>query len=303
MSSILDSIGNTPLIRLRDEAGAAEVWAKFEAANPGGSIKDRIALAMIEDARARGALLPGAPVVEATSGNTGIGLAVVCAALGHPLTLVLPESMSAERLAAAEALGAKVITTPVDAGMAGSVDAALSIARDTGAFCPQQFDNPANPAIHERTTGPEIVEQLGKPVDAFVAVAGTGGTITGVARFLRSCDPRVLIVAVEPSGSAVLSGCEPGPHMIQGIGPGFVPGVLDRTLIDRVLTCGDREAWDTARSVAREDGLLCGISSGAAVSAARRIARELGPGASVVTVLPDTGERCLSLAPYFEYAR
>ena len=302
MSSILDNIGNTPLVLLRAEAGAAEVWAKFEAANPGGSIKDRIALSMIQDARARGVLLPGAPVVEATSGNTGIGLAVVCSVLGHPLTLVLPESMSVERLAAAEALGAKVVTTSVDDGMAGSVAAAFSISRDTGAFCPQQFDNPANPAIHERTTGPEIVEQLGRRIDAFVAVSGTGGTITGVGRFLKRHDPTTRVVAVEPAGSAVLSGGEPGPHMIQGIGPGFVPNVLDLSVVDEIVTCGDREAWDMARQVARQDGLLCGISSGAAVAASRRLARALGPDAAIVTILPDTGERCLSLAPYFEHA-
>jgi len=300
--SILDRIGHTPLVRLTAEEGAGDVWAKFEAANPGGSVKDRIALAMIEDARASGALLPGAPVVEATSGNTGIGLAVVCAVLGHPLTLVLPESMSVERLAAAEALGAKVVTTSVDDGMAGSVDAAFSIARDTHAFCPRQFDNPANPAVHERSTGPEIVDELGRPVDAFVAVAGTGGTVTGVGRFLKRRNPTVLVVAVEPAGSAVLSGREPGPHMIQGIGPGFVPRVLDLTVIDEIDTCGDLEAWDMSRRVARQDGLLCGISSGAAVASARRVARRLGPDATVVTILPDTGERCLSLAPYFEFA-
>jgi cysteine synthase A len=302
MSSILQSIGQTPLVRLRAEPGAAEVWAKFEAANPGGSIKDRIALSMIEDARERGVLAPGAPVVEATSGNTGIGLAVVCAVLGHPLTLVLPESMSIERVAVAEALGATVATTPVDAGMAGSVDAALAITRDTGAFCPQQFDNPANPLAHERITGPEIAEQIGRRIDAFVAVAGTGGTVTGVGRFLKRRDPSVRVVAVEPSGSAVLSGGEPGTHMIQGIGPGFIPSVLDLSVIDEILTCGDLEAWDMSRQVAREDGLLCGISSGAAVAAARKLARRLGPDAAVVTILPDTGERCISLAPYFKYA-
>ena len=302
MSSILQSIGQTPLVRLRAERGAAEVWAKFEAANPGGSIKDRIALSMIEDARERGVLAPGAAVVEATSGNTGIGLAVVCAVLGHPLTLVLPESMSIERVAVAEALGATVVTTPVDAGMAGSVEAAHLITRDTGAFCPQQFDNPANPLAHERITGPEIAEQIGRRIDAFVAVAGTGGTVTGVGRFLKRRDPSVLVVAVEPAGSAVLSGGEPGTHMIQGIGPGFIPSVLDLSVIDEILTCGDLEAWDTSRQVAREDGLLCGISSGAAVAAARKLARRLGPDATVVTILPDTGERTLSLAPYFKYA-
>ena len=303
MHSLLASIGNTPLVRLTSEPGSARIWAKVEFANPGGSVKDRVALAMIEDALATGELVLGAPVVEATSGNTGIGLAVVCAVLGHPLTLVLPESMSVERLAAAQALGAKVVTTSVDDGMAGSVAAANSIARDTGAFCPRQFDNPSNPAAHERTTGPEIAAALGSRVDAFVSAVGTGGTITGVGRYLKRLNPDTLIVAVEPSGSAVLSGCAPGPHMIQGIGAGFIPAVLDRTIIDRIETVGDREAWEMARRVAREDGAFCGISSGAAVVAARRVALELGPDANVVTLLPDTGERYISLAPYFEYAR
>lgn len=303
MRSLLDSIGNTPLVRLTSEPGSARIWAKVESANPGGSVKDRVALAMIEDARASGVLAPGAPVVEATSGNTGIGLAVVCAVLGHPLTLVLPESMSVERLAAAEALGAKIVTTSVDDGMAGSVAAADSIARDTGAFCPRQFENPSNPAAHEATTGPEIVAALGRRVDAFVSAVGTGGTITGVGRYLKRLNPDTLIVAVEPSGSAVLSGCAPGPHMIQGIGAGFVPAVLDRSVIDVVETVGDREAWDSARRVAREDGAFCGISSGAAVVAARRVALRLGPDADVVTLLPDTGESYISLAPYFEFAQ
>lgn len=291
MSSILDSIGKTPLVRLRVEEGAGQVWAKFEAANPGGSVKDRIALSMIEDARERGVLAPGAPVVEATSGNTGIGLAVVCAALGYPLTLVLPESMSSERLAVAEALGAKVVTTSVGAGMIGSIEAAYSIARDTGAYCPRQFENPANPAVHERTTGPEITDEIARHVDAFVAVAGTGGTVTGVGRHLKRLDPGVLVVAVEPAGSAVLSGGKPGTHMIQGIGPGFVPDVLDRSVIDEIATCGDKDAWEMSRRIAREDGMLCGISSGAAVVVARAVALRLGPEATVVTILPDTGER------------
>ena len=302
MPSILDSIGDTPLVQLDQEVGAARVWAKVEAENPGGSVKDRVALAMIEDARANGALASDAPVVEATSGNTGIGLAVVCAVLGHPLTLVLPESMSAERSAAAEALGAKIVATPSEAGMEGSVATALSIAGETGAFCPRQFDNPANPAAHERTTGPEILRDLDGPIDAFVAAAGTGGTVTGVGRYLKRHRPDILVVAVEPLGSAVLSGGKPGPHMIQGIGPGFVPKVLDRSVIDEVQTCGDLEAWEMSKRVAREDGLLCGVSSGAAVAVARTVARRLGPEGTVVTILPDTGERCMSLAHYFEYA-
>jgi cysteine synthase A len=302
MHNLLASIGDTPLIQLTPVAGQARVWAKIEAANPGGSVKDRVALAMIYDARERGELVDGQPVVEATSGNTGIGLAVVCAVLGHPLTLVMPESMSAERRTAAEALGAKVVLTAVDGGIATSVAAVESIARDTGAYCPRQFDNPSNPAIHERTTGPEIIEQLDAPVAAFVATAGTGGTVTGVGRFLKRVDPETLIVAVEPAGSPVLSGGFAGPHMIQGIGPGFVPSIIDRSIIDRIETVGDAEAWEMSRRVAREDGAFCGISSGAAVVAARRIAAEIGEDVDVVTLLPDTGERYVSLASYFDYA-
>jgi len=302
MSRLLDTIGHTPLIQLTEEAGAARVWAKVEAANPGGSVKDRIALVMLEDARERGALAPGAPVVEATSGNTGIGLAVVCAVLGHPLTLVLPESMSAERLAAASALGAKVVTTDADAGISGSIACVRSIVRDTGAFCPWQFENPANPYAHYRTTGPEIAEQLGRRVAAFVATVGTGGTITGTGRYLKEVDATTLIVAVEPQGSPVLAGGQAGAHMIQGIGAGFVPAVLDRSLLDEIISVGDADAWEMSRRVAREDGAFCGISSGAAVVAARAIARRLGPDNDVVTVLPDTGERYVSLAPYFVHA-
>ncbi|MHB1323204.1 MAG: cysteine synthase A [Coriobacteriia bacterium] len=303
MLSLLDTIGGTPLIELRREPGAGRVWAKVEFANPGGSVKDRIALAMIEGARADGALVPGAPVVEATSGNTGIGLALVCSVLGHPYTLVMPESMSCERLAAAEALGAKVVLTDAKAGMAGSVAAVESIRAATGAYCPRQFDNPENPAVHERTTGPEIVRALGGArIDAFVAAVGTGGTVTGVGRYLKGLRADTRIVGVEPAGSPVLSGGSPGPHMIQGIGAGFVPSVFDRNVVDDIQTAGDAEAWNEARRVAREDGAFCGISSGAAVVVARRLACELGPEATVVTVLPDTGERYVSLAEYFKYA-
>jgi len=302
MHSVIDTIGNTPLVLLAAEATGARVWAKVESANPGGSVKDRIALAMIMGARACGELAPGAPVVEATSGNTGIGLAIVCSALGHPLTLVLPESMSVERLAIAEALGAKIVLTDADAGMSGSVEAVAAISAHTGAYCPRQFENPANPAAHEKTTGPEIVQALGKRVDAFVAAVGTGGTVTGVGRCLKRLWPDALIVGVEPAGSPVLSGGEAGPHMIQGIGAGFVPKVFDPEVVDEIATVSDRESWEMSRRIARESGVFCGISSGAAVCAARRVASRLPSDASVVTLLPDTGERYISLAPYFKYA-
>lgn len=300
MSDISRSIGGTPLVRLRAPEGAAEVWAKVESMNPGGSVKDRIGRSMIETALESGELRPGQTVVEATSGNTGIGLAVMCAVLDHPLMLVLPESMSAERLAAAEALGARVVRTPNDDGMAGSIEAARSIAEDTGAFWTRQFENPANPAAHERTTGPEIARQLRKRVDAFVVGVGTGGTLTGVGRYLKRNDPKTKVIAVEPETSPVLSGGEPGPHRIQGIGAGFVPAVLDVSLIDEVSTVGDIESWEASRSLARHGGIYAGVSSGAAVVAAFRIAERLGQGKVVVTVLPDTGERYISLAPYFE---
>lgn len=300
MIDVTRAIGHTPLVRLSVPPDCAEVWAKLESANPGGSVKDRIALSMIEDARERGVLKPGQRVVEATSGNTGIGLAVVCAVLGHPLTLVLPESMSAERTATAEALGAGTIKTPAQDGMGGSIEAAERFASETGAFLPKQFENPANPLAHERGTGPEIVSALGRVPDAFVAAVGTGGTLTGTGRYLKRLDPGVRLIAVEPLASPVLSGGEPGPHRIQGIGAGFVPAVLDVALIDEIECVDDVEAWNASRQLARKDGIFTGVSAGAAVIAAFRVAERLGRGKTVVTVLPDTGERYASLAPYFE---
>jgi cysteine synthase A len=281
--------------------GGREVWAKVESYNPGASVKDRIALAMIEDAEARGALRPGQTVVEATSGNTGIGLAVVCAVKRYPLVLVIPENMSAERIAVVEALGSECIASPVDDGMEGSMHVAEAIAADRGAFMTLQFANPANPACHERTTGPEIWEAMGGHVGAFVAGVGTCGTITGVGRFLKRQDASIRVVAVEPATSAVLSGRPAGPHRIQGIGAGFIPPVLDRALLDGVETVEDLEAYETSQRLAREQGVFVGLSAGAAVAASLRVAAALGPGAPVVTLLPDSGERYLSLAPYFRY--
>ncbi len=300
--SILAHVGRTPLIRIGGTVPAGrEVWAKVESYNPGASVKDRIALAMIEDAEARGALKPGQTVVEATSGNTGIGLAVVCAVKKHPLVLAIPENMSAERMAVVEALGAECITSPVEGGMEGSMHVANDIAAARGAFMTLQFENPANPACHERTTGPEIWGAMGGRIGAFVAGVGTGGTITGVGRFLKRQDASIRVVAVEPAASAVLSGKSAGAHRIQGIGAGFVPPVLDRALLDGVETVEDLEAYEMSMRLAREQGLFVGLSAGAAVAASFRVAEALGPGAPVVTLLPDSGERYLSLAPYFRY--
>jgi len=289
----LDRIGRTPLVRLDDGKGAA-VWGKLEAANPGGSVKDRIALAMIEQAEADGRLKPGALLVEPTSGNTGIGLSLVAAVKGYRLILTMPDTMSTERRRLLSAYGAELVLTPGNLGMRGAIEAAEAIARKRKAFMPQQFLNPANPRVHEQTTGPEIIDALGGQVDGFVAGVGTGGTITGVGRALRRLPQPVRIVAVEPTESPVLSGGDPGPHSIQGIGAGFIPEVLDTAIYDEVCTVRGDDACRTARQLARERGLFVGISSGANVCAARQLARRLGPGKTVVTILCDTGERYLS---------
>jgi cysteine synthase A len=300
--SILERIGRTPLVRLRrlPGAGAATVLAKCEQLNPGGSVKDRPALAMIEAAERAGRLHPGrSTIIEATSGNTGIGLALVAAVKGYRLVLTMPENMSPERMALLRAYGAELHLTPADRVMRGAVDKADAIAAaDPDAFMPQQFKNPTNPAIHQATTGVELVEQLGGVVpDAFVAGVGTGGTITGIGHALRARHAGVAIIAVEPAASAVLSGGPPGPHRIQGIGAGFVPDNLDRSLISEVRRVSEDAAEDMRLRLAREEGLLVGISAGAAVTVAVEVARALGPGKTVVTVLPDTGERYISAAP------
>jgi cysteine synthase A len=297
--SILERIGRTPLVRLRrlPGAGAATVLAKCEQLNPGGSVKDRPALAMIEAAERAGRLQPGrSTIIEATSGNTGIGLALVAAVKGYRLVLTMPENMSPERMALLRAYGAELHLTPADRVMRGAVDKADAIAAaDPHAFMPQQFKNPTNPAVHQATTGVELVEQLGGVApDAFVAGVGTGGTITGIGHALRARHDGVAIIAVEPAASAVLSGGPPGPHRIQGIGAGFVPDNLDRSLISEVRRVTEDAAEDMRLRLAREEGLLVGISAGAAVTVAIEVARALGPGATVVTVLPDTGERYIS---------
>ena len=288
--------------RVADPAGA-QVYAKLESFNPGGSVKDRIAVAMIAAAERDGRLAPGMRVVEPTSGNTGLGLALACAVKGYPLTLVMPDSTALEHRQAVEAYGAEVVLTPAEGGMTPAVARAAEIARKEGAFLPQQFENPANPAAHRDTTGPELVaafRALGALPDAFVAGVGTGGTLTGVAGVLRRARPGALVVAVEPAASAVLSGGAPGPTRIQGIGAGFVPAVLDRAAYDRVVAVTDEDAWAMKVRLARAEGLLVGISSGAAVVAALAIARELGRGKIVATVLADTGERYFSMAEWFE---
>lgn len=301
--NVLDLIGNTPMVRLQRmiEPRMATVLVKLESRNPGGSVKDRICLAMIEDAEARGLLKPGATVVEPTSGNTGIGLAMICAVKGYKIILTMPEAMSAERLQILNSYGAQVVLTPAKDGMVGAVKRAEDLARQTpGAFLPQQFKNPANPDVHRRTTAQEILRATDGELDAFVAGVGTGGTITGVGEVLKKKNPQIRVVAVEPKNSPVLSGGSPGPHMIQGIGAGFVPEVLNRSVIDEIITVSEEDAYATSIRLAQEEGLFVGISSGAACWAALKVAKALGSGKTVLTVLPDTGERYLSIQPYFE---
>ena len=305
VSSLLQLIGDTPLLRLQtipDPAGA-QVWVKCEQFNPGGSIKDRIALAMIEHAEAEGRIQPGkTTIVEPTSGNTGIGLALVCAAKGYQLVLTMPESMSLERRALLKSYGAKIILTPEHRTMQGSVEKALELCRDNADhFMPDQFTNPANPAVHRTRTARELIEQLGeRAVDVFVSAVGTGGTISGVGSALRERFPDCRLVAVEPTRSPVISGGAPGPHKIQGIGAGFVPDNLDRSVLSEVRTIDDRDAYDMSKRLAREEGLLVGISAGANVHIACAIASTMTPEQTVVTVLCDTGERYFSLDEYFQ---
>ena len=295
-------IGNTPLVVLRrlGEGLDAEVVAKLEYMNPGGSVKDRIGVAMIDRAEAEGLIEPGRSViVEPTSGNTGIALAMVCAARGYHLVLTLPEGMSKERSALLRSYGAVVRETPSMGGMNEAVDLALEIASDSDAYMPQQFSNPANPEIHRRTTAEEIWHDLEGDLDALVCGVGTGGTITGVGQVLKDRRPDLKVYAVEPARSAVLSGEQPGPHKIQGIGPGFVPEVLDRSVIDEIIPVEDEIAIETARLTAQREGLLVGISAGAAIHAALAVAsrRELS-GKRILVVVPDGGERYMS-TPFF----
>jgi cysteine synthase len=297
--SALDLIGNTPLVALSRvrPAGSAEILGKLESANPAGSVKDRIALSMIEDAETRGLIKPGDTIVEPTSGNTGIGLALVCAVKGYKLILTMPDDMSSERRKLLQRYGAQLVLTPAIEGMTGAVFAAEElVAKNRGYYMPQQFNNPANPEVHRQTTAREILRDTDGRLDAFVAGVGTGGTITGVGEVLKKeIGPSVWIVPVEPARSPVLAGGKAGLHAIQGIGASFVPGVLNRDIYDELIPVKDEDAFEMTKRLGRTEGLLLGISAGANVFAALQVAKRLGEGKRVVTVLPDTGERYLSV--------
>ncbi len=295
--TLLDFIGHTPMVRLGIKpAGGARILAKLEYFNPGGSIKDRTALSMIEDAESRGLIDTHTLLVEPTSGNTGIGLALICTVKNYRVLLTMPDTVSRERRTILEALGAEVVLTPGEKGMIGSIATAMELAKQRKpSFMPMQFNNPANPLIHERTTGPEIWADTGGAVDIFVAGVGTGGTITGAGRFLKGKNPAIRIIAVEPALSPVLSGGRPGKHAIQGIGAGFIPDILDTSLLDEVITVTDDQALDTARRLMKEEGIIGGISSGAAVYAALRVAeRPENADKTVAVIIPDAGERYMS---------
>ncbi|WP_458415235.1 cysteine synthase A [Schinkia sp. CFF1] len=298
-NSVVELIGFTPIVklnRLADENGA-DVYVKLEYMNPGSSVKDRIALAMVEAAVEKGDLKEGDTIIEPTSGNTGIGLAMVAAAKGFKAILVMPDTMSLERRNLLRAYGAELVLTPGAEGMKGAIAKAEQLAKENGYFMPQQFDNEANPQVHRETTGKEIAEQMDQ-LDAFVAGIGTGGTITGAGEVLKERFPGIKVVAVEPTDSPILSGGKPGPHKIQGIGAGFVPSVLNTNVYDEVKKIDNEEAFEHARRAGREEGILCGISAGAAIAAALKVAKELGKGKKVLAILPDNGERYLSTALY-----
>ncbi|MCP9447759.1 MAG: cysteine synthase A [Nitrospira sp.] len=299
---ITELIGRTPLVRLNrlSKPDSATIYGKVEFFNPAGSVKDRICLNMINEAERQGKLKPGGTIIEPTSGNTGIGLAMIAAVRGYKLILVMPESMSMERASLLSSYGAQLVLTPAWEGMKGSIKEAESIlAQNPSYFMPDQFSNPANPAMHRMTTAVEIWDALNGKIDAFVAAVGTGGTITGCGEVFKEKNLNIQVIAVEPATSPVLSGGDPGPHKIQGIGAGFIPKVLNRKILDRVITVTDDEAYQTAKLLAKKEGLLVGISAGANVFAAQKVADELGPGKNVVTILCDTGERYISIEKYF----
>ncbi|MBU8773073.1 cysteine synthase A [Cytobacillus oceanisediminis] len=299
-NSIADLVGQTPIVKLNRlvDDNSADVYLKLEYMNPGSSVKDRIALAMITAAEKDGSLKPGDTIIEPTSGNTGIGLAMIAAAKGYKAVLVMPETMSMERRNLLRAYGADLVLTPGPEGMGGAIRKAQELAKENGYFVPQQFENPANPEIHRLTTGPEITEQMGDQLDAFISGIGTGGTITGAGQVLKEKYKSIKIYAVEPTDSPVLSGGKPGPHKIQGIGAGFVPDTLDTKIYDEVIQITNDEAFEYARRAAKEEGILGGISSGAAISAALKVAKELGKGKKVLAIIPSNGERYLSTPLY-----
>ncbi|WP_307780884.1 cysteine synthase A [Enterococcus sp. SB12] len=302
-NSVTELIGKTPIVKLNKivPEDSADVFVKLEFFNPGGSVKDRIALSMIEKAEHGGLLKPGDTIIEPTSGNTGIGLSMVGVAKGYKVIIVMPETMSIERRLLMKGYGAELILTPGADGISGSIREAERLAKENGYFLPLQFENEANPLVHEKTTGPEIHQAFGvNGLDAFVAGIGTGGTITGASRELKRVYPKIELIGVEPAESAILEGKEAGPHKIQGIGTGFVPKTLDTSVYDKVLSISGDEAMETAREVGRKEGILVGISSGAAIAAALKVAKELGKGKKVLAVVPDNGERYLSTALYQE---
>ncbi|TXU26745.1 cysteine synthase A [Enterococcus sp. T0168A.B-11] len=302
-NSVTELIGKTPIVKLNKlvPEDSADVFVKLEFFNPGGSVKDRIALSMIEKAEHDGLLKPGDTIIEPTSGNTGIGLSMVGVAKGYKVIIVMPETMSIERRLLMKGYGAELILTPGVDGISGSIREAERLEKENGYFLPLQFENEANPLVHEKTTGPEIHQAFGvNGLDAFVAGIGTGGTITGAGRELKRVYPKIELVGVEPAESAILEGKEAGPHKIQGIGTGFVPKTLDTSVYDKVLSVTGDEAMETAREVGRKEGILVGISSGAAIAAALKVAKELGKGKKVLAVVPDNGERYLSTALYQE---
>ncbi|WP_305882238.1 cysteine synthase A [Halobacillus sp. A1] len=299
-NNVSELVGQTPMVKLNRSAdeNSADIYLKLEFMNPGSSVKDRIALSMIEAAEESGDLKDGDTIVEPTSGNTGIGLAMIAASKGYRTVLVMPDTMSQERRNLLRAYGAELVLTPGADGMKGAIKKASELQTQHGYYMPQQFNNQANVAVHEKTTGPEIVEQMGDQLDAFVSGIGTGGTITGAGKVLKEKYPEIKIYAVEPDASPVLSGGDPGPHKIQGIGAGFVPGILNTEIYDAVEQVSTEEAYAAAREAARKDGILGGVSSGAAIHAAKKIAKELGKGKKVVAIIPSNGERYLSTPLY-----
>ncbi|MEK3888960.1 cysteine synthase A [Bacillus sp. FSL K6-3431] len=300
VNTIAELVGNTPVVKLNRlvDEDSAEVYVKLEYMNPGSSVKDRIALSMIEAAEKDGKLNEGDTIIEPTSGNTGIGLAMIAAVKGYRAILVMPDTMSMERRNLLRAYGAELVLTPGSEGMNGAIKKANELADKNGYFVPQQFENLANPEIHRLTTGKEIVEQMGDQLDGFVSGIGTGGTITGAGQVLKEKYPNIKIYAVEPVDSAILSGGKPGPHKIQGIGAGFIPATLNTEIYDEVITITNDESFETSRKVAKQEGILGGISSGAAIAAALKVAKKLGKGKKVLAILPSNGERYLSTPLY-----